>query len=53
VHQAEAHSKIEAKINNKEIRAIARKVNLESKLEVKKRRVDSFARGAQAKIGKA
>jgi len=50
VQQAESHSKIEAKINNKEIRAAKSKVKLETKREFKKRRVDSFARGVQAKL---
>ena len=50
MQQAESHSKIEAKINNKEIRTLASKVKLESKREFKKRRVDSFARGVQAKL---
>jgi hypothetical protein len=50
VQQAESHSKIEAKINNKEIRAMASTVKLGSRREFKKRRVDSIARGAEAKL---
>jgi hypothetical protein len=46
VQQAESHSKIEEKINNKEIRAMASTVKLGSKQEFKKRRVDSVVRGA-------
>jgi hypothetical protein len=50
VQQAESHSKIEAKINNKEIRAMASTVKLGSRREFKKRRVDSIARGAETKL---
>ncbi len=50
MQQTKSHSKIEAKIKNKDIRTLAGKVKLESKWEFKKRRVDSFARGVQAKL---
>jgi hypothetical protein len=50
IQQAESHSKMEAKLNNKEIIAVKNKVKLESKREFKKRRVDGIARGLQAKV---
>jgi hypothetical protein len=50
IQQAESHSEMEAKLNNKEIIAVKNKVKLESKREFKKRRVDGIARGLQAKV---
>jgi hypothetical protein len=50
VEQAESHLKIEVKNNNKEIRALITKMKQESKWEFKKRRVDSSAKGVQAKL---
>ena len=50
IQQAESHSKMEAKLNNKEIKAVTNKGKLESKREFKKRRVDGIARGLQAKV---
>ena len=50
IQQAESHSKMEAKLNNKEIKAVTNKVKWESKREFKKRRVDGIARGLQAKV---
>lgn len=50
VEQAESHFKIEVKNNNKEIRALITKMKQESKWGFKKRRVDSSAKGVQAKL---
>jgi hypothetical protein len=50
VKQVESHSKIEVKLNNKEIRALTTKVKIKSKQEFKNRMVDSFTKGFQAKM---
>jgi hypothetical protein len=52
MQQTEFHSKIEAKINNKEIRALTSKGKQESKREFKKRQVESFATRVQAMLKK-
>ena len=48
--QAHSHSKIEAKLNNKEIIEKMKESQLGSKRAFKKPRIDAFQRAGQAKI---
>jgi hypothetical protein len=48
--QAFSHSKIEAKLNNKDIKAVIQQVEVETKRVLKKRPLDSISKSDMAKI---